>query len=218
MPQDGNRSMPASKFIAGVILSLFFAVFLFSCGNITSNCPTAPSSIISWWDGSSVQGTNAMDRIYGGSANNGILSANVGITSGVFSHRNAFSFDGATTSISVPSSVNLNLAKTITISAWINSNVGSTSNTIQTILSKWGNQSNGFTSVSNWTAVNFAGASILNNSNFVGYEVLFLTDDMFILFQVITVLFTATSVAMTRQRLSLPLQVGQVWISLDRRR
>ena len=79
-------------------------------------CVTAPSGLLSWWDGDAVSGSDAFD-IAGG--NDGTIVG--GVTQAPGQVGQAFSFDGAVgTGVEVPDNSSLRFSGSFTIDAWIN--------------------------------------------------------------------------------------------------
>ena len=79
-------------------------------------CVTAPSGLVTWWDGDSVLGSDAFD-IAGG--NDGTIVG--GVTQAPGQVGQAFSFDGAVgTGVEVPDDSSLRFSGSFTIDAWIN--------------------------------------------------------------------------------------------------
>ncbi|MGA2241282.1 MAG: LamG-like jellyroll fold domain-containing protein [Verrucomicrobiota bacterium] len=92
----------------------FSMLLLFHVSAMALPCVTAPSGLIGWWPAE----TNANDSIGG---NNGTLVNGAGFATGEVGQ--AFSFDGASSYVSIPDSPSLDtFVSSITIEAWIKVN------------------------------------------------------------------------------------------------
>ncbi len=131
-------------------------------------CVSADPSLVSWWDGDQTSGVNCPDLLTGPSANNGTLSG--GVSTGTGKVGSALSFDGSTGTLTLADASNLDFTTGFSISAWIYPQTASrTLQKMQTILAKWGINTSAIGTQANWTGVNTAGASALNNNNYRGF-------------------------------------------------
>ena len=157
-----------SRFLLPSLFALSVCGFLTGCSREVVTTVETCSSIIelptSWWSGSKVSDLSATDFV--DAKNNGSLDPLVSLSSGKFS--TAFTFSGSTSSINIPNSSSLNMTNAMSLSAWVKSNLNSrASNTVQTILSKWGFQDssafNPSSGAGGWQGVNLGASSILGS-------------------------------------------------------